>query len=178
MKVNAVLVVSASNVNEKGQFIDAGVSGITGFVSLAPQQLFSQEFELSRKPLHHRTIELKYWLDYPENGEYQRERSLTVAIVHEMDRPLDIPFFSLDSLNQGKELRDLMNEEIEGTGAFAFYHMVGPLVVSSDAESKFFLNDSEMILFKNLFTVAYNFQDSFKANHSYKEFLENCHRQD
>lgn len=178
MKVNAVITVSSSNVNEKGGFIDAGVSGISGFVSLTPQQLFSQEFELSRKPLHHKTIKLEYWTDYPENGEYQKERSLSVAIVHDKDRPLDIPFFSLESLNKAKELRDLMNEEIEETGAYAFFHMAGPLVVSSDAESKFFFNDSEMILFQYLFTVAYNFQDLFKANHSYKEFLDNCHRQD
>jgi hypothetical protein len=174
MKVNVVIAVSPSNVNEKGHFIDAGVSGISGIVSSTPQQLFSQEFELSVLPLHHRTIQLEYWTDYPENGEYQKERTLSVAIVHDKDRPLDVPFFSIDSLNQARKLRDLMNEEIEKTGAYAFFHMAGPVVVSSNAESKFALNDSEIILFQDLFKVAYDFQDSFNSSSSsYKEFLEN-----
>jgi hypothetical protein len=66
-----------------------------------------------------------------------------------------------------------MNEEIEESGAYAFYHMCGPLVTSSNGDSKFCLDDSEMILLSCLFMTVYNFEDSFKNTNtiSYKDFI-------
>jgi len=64
MKVNAIIYVSTSKVNDKGRLIDAGVSGISGFVE-EHQQLFNKEFELKQTPLHHKVIELEYWNEYP-----------------------------------------------------------------------------------------------------------------
>ena len=43
MKVNAIIYVSTSKVNVNGRLIDAGVSGISGFVE-EHQQLFNKEF--------------------------------------------------------------------------------------------------------------------------------------
>jgi hypothetical protein len=65
MKVNAIIYVSTSKVDDKGGLIDAGVSGISGFVE-ENQQLFNKEFELKQTPLHHKVIELEYWNEYPE----------------------------------------------------------------------------------------------------------------
>ena len=177
MKVNAIIYVSTSKVNDKGRLIDAGVSGISGFVE-EHQQIFNKEFELKQTPLHHKVIDLKYWTEYPE---YQKTRTITVAIVHDRYKCIDIPFFPIESINEAKNYRDKMNEEIEESGAYAFYHMCGPIVASSNGDSKFCLDDSEMILLSHLFMTVYNFEDSFKKNTntiSYKDFLNQCHRQD
>lgn len=196
MKVNAVIYVSTSKVNDKGRLIDAGVSGISGFVE-EHQQLFNTEFELKQTPLHHKVIELEYWSDPVETKDtvnekfydsvesvlndmrlssYQKIRSLTVAIVHDKYKSTDIPFFPIESINEAKNYRDKMNKEIEESGAYAFFHMAGPLVASSNGDSKFCLNDSEMILLSYLFMTVYNFEDSFKNTNtiSYKDFLNQC----
>ena len=169
MKVNAIIYVSTSKVNDKDRLIDAGVSGISGFVE-ENQQLFNKEFELKQTPLHHKVIDSKYWTEYPE---YQKIRSLTVAIVHDKYKCTDIPFFPIESINEAKNYRDKMNEEIEESGAYAFYHMCGPLVTSSNGDSKFCLDDSEMILLSCLFMTVYNFEVSFKNTNtiSYKDFI-------
>ena len=203
MKVNAIIYVSTYKVDDKGGLIDAGVSGISGFVE-EHQQLFNKEFELKQTPLHHKVIELKYWNEYPELydtkdtanekfydsvdsvlnemrlSSYQKTRSLTVAIVHDKYKCIDIPFFPIESINEAKNYRDKMNEEIEESGAYAFFHMAGPIVASSNGDSKFCLNDSEMILLTHLFMTVYNFEDSFKNtnNISYKDFLNRCQHQD
>jgi len=204
MKVNAIIYVSTSKVNDKGRLIDAGVSGISGFVE-EHQQIFNKEFELKQTPLHHKVIDLKYWTENQEiyNSEnpdetkytvnenfydnemrlssYQKTRSITVAIVHDKYKCIDIPFFPIESINEAKNYRDKMNEEIEKRGAYAFFHMCGPIVASSNGDTKFCLDDSEMILLSHLFMTVYNFEDSFKKNTntiSYKDFLNQCHRQD
>jgi hypothetical protein len=160
MKVNAIIYVSAN----KGKLIDSGVSGISGFVE-EEQQLFNKEFELKHTPLHHKVIELEYWADYPE---YQKIRTLTVAIVHDKYKSIDVPFFPIESLNEAKIYRDKMNKEIEESCEYALFHMGGPLITSSNGDSQFFLNDSEMILLHYLFMTVYNFKDSFKNT---KDFL-------
>jgi hypothetical protein len=203
MKVNAIIYVSTSKINDKGRLIDAGVSGISGFVE-EHQHLFNKEFELKQTPLHHKVIDVKYWNEYPELNEtkdtmtenfydsvdsvlnemrlssYQKTRSLTVAVVHDKYKCIDIPFFPIESINEAKNYRDKMNEEIEESGAYAFFHMAGPIVASSNGDSKFCLNDSEMILLTHLFMTIYNFEDSFKNTNtiSYKDFLNQCEHQD
>ena len=198
MKVNAIIYVSTSKINDKGRLIDAGVSGISGFVE-EHQQLFNKEFELKQTPLHHKVIDVKYWNEYPELNEtkdtvndsdsdlnemglssYQKTRSLTVAVVHDKYKSIDIPFFPIEYINEAKNYRDKMNEEIEESGAYAFFHMAGPIVASSNGDSKFCLNDSEMILLTHLFMTVYNFEDSFKNTNtiSYKDFLNQCEHQD
>ena len=198
MKVNAIIYVSTSKINDKGRLIDAGVSGISGFVE-EHQQLFNKEFELKKTPLHHKVIYVKYWNEYPELNEtkdtvndsdsdlnemglssYQKTRSLTVAVVHDKYKSIDIPFFPIEYINEAKNYRDKMNEEIEESGAYAFFHMAGPIVASSNGDSKFCLNDSEMILLTHLFMTVYNFEDSFKNTNtiSYKDFLNQCEHQD
>jgi hypothetical protein len=203
MKVNAIIYVSTSNVDDKGGLIDAGVSGISGFIE-EHQQLFNKEFELKQTPLHHKVIDLEYWNEYPELydtkgtanenfydsvdsvlnemrlSSYQKTRSLTIAVVHDKYKSKDIPFFPIESINDAKNYRDKMNEEIEESGAYAFFHMAGPIVASSNGDLKFCLNDSEMILLTHLFMMVYNFEDSFKNtnNISYKDFLNRCQHQD
>lgn len=187
--VHAIVYVSSKNQSKNGVLINAGVTGISGYVDgfgTLSQKLMCREFSLppSAEVLYRSNISFKVSADEidhdaPLDKKYESTKYMTVAILHENNRIQDIPYFSVEALDQAR--KDEVNKSHKKSGTFIGFHVGGPVVESADNSVQFALNDDEMSTCGGLFTTAYQFEDSFATcacGKSYKEMLQDIERID
>ena len=134
--VHAIVYISSKNQNKKGLLIDAGVTGISGYVDgfgTMSQKLMCREFPLpsTTEILYKTTIsfsinsdELNYEAETIEE-KYTSTKIMKIAIIHENNRIHDIPYFSAEALLNAKEVKKRHDKHIEETGEFLFFHLGG-----------------------------------------------------
>lgn len=181
--VHAIVYVSSKNQNKKGLLINAGVTGISGYVDgfgTMPQKLMCREFSLpsTTEILYKTTIsfsihsdEVNYEAETMEE-RYTSTNIMKIAIIHENNRIHDIPYFSADALLNAKEVKERRNKDIEKTGEFLFFHLCGPQVSSDDNSVIFSMNENELSTCNALIYTSYLFEDSFQTRKDYKDMLE------
>jgi len=189
--VHAIVYVSSKNQSKNGELINAGVTGISGYVDgfgTLSQKLMCREFTLppSTEVLYRSNISFTVSADEidhdaPLDKKYEATKYMTVAILHENNRIQDIPYFSVEALDQARELKDELDKRHMKDGMFIAFHVGGPVVQSADKSVQFSFNDDEMSTCGGLFTTAYQFEDSFttcSCGKSYKEMLQDIERID
>lgn len=183
--VHAIVYVSSKNQSTNGELINAGVTGISGYVDgfeTLSQKLMCREFSLppSTEVLYKSNISFTVSADEidhdaPLDKKYDATKYMTVAILHENNRIKDIPYFSVEALDQARKDKDDGNKSHKKSGTFIGFHLGGPVVHSADNSVQFALNDDEMSTCGGLFTLAYQFEDSFATcacGKSYKKMLQ------
>jgi len=183
--VHAIVYISSKNQNKNGALNNAGVTGISGYVDgfgTWSQKLMCREFSLppSAEVLYRSNISFKVSADEidhdaPLDKKYEATKHMTVAILHENNRIKDIPYFSVEALDQARKDKDEVNKSHKKSGTFIGFHVGGPVVHSADNSVQFALNDDEMSTCGGLFTTAYQFEDSFatcSCGKTYKEILQ------
>jgi len=184
VQVNAILYVSTANQNAKGSLIDSGLTGLSLFVespNTLQQKLSSQLIDI---PPHvdvifTKKITKECWRTEPDftqedmDARYKENIDYEFAIIHDKFKgEIDVPYFLNSDLVKSQTAKNQMNKEIETEGAYGLYHMCGPVVLSSDGQTSFAMNDEELDLFQwIMYNVLYFFEDS-KGRISYKELLQ------
>ena len=189
--VHAIVYVSSKNQSKNGELINAGVTGISGYVDgfgTWSQKLMCREFvlPLTTEVLYRSNISFTVSADEidhdaPLDKKYDATKYMTVAILHENNRIQDIPYFSVEALDQARRAKDELDERHMKSGTFIGFHVGGPVVQSVDKSVQFAFNDDEMSTCGGLFTLAYQFEDSFGScacGKSYKKMLQEIERTD
>jgi hypothetical protein len=180
--VHAIVYISSKN-QKKEQLINAGVTGISGYVDgfgTISQKLMCREFPLpsTAEILYKTTISFSIYLDTPNSEaetleeKYTSKKIMKIAIIHENNRIHDIPYFSAEALLNAKEIKERNNKVIEKTGENLFFHVGGPQVSSDDNSVRFSMDENELSTCSALICTAYVFEDSFKTRKDYKNMLE------
>ena len=183
-KVNAIMYVSTANQNSKGFLNDSGLVGISAYVdnpNTLEQKIMNRCIEIPPNVdvLFTKKITKSCWRIEPDfttesmEERYKENIDYEIAIIHDKFRgKIDVPNFLNSDLMKCQTAKIKMNEEIERNGDYGLFHMGGPVVLSSDGQTSFAMNDEELDLFRWIMHgVLYYFEDS-NGRKAYKELLE------
>jgi hypothetical protein len=178
---HAIVYVSSRNQTEKGQLINAGVVGMSGYVDdygTWSQKLMCREFPLppQAEVLKQGMISFTVYSDeidhnLPMEEKYEATKRMKIVVLHDKNRVEGLPYFSVEALNEARDAKVELNKRIERCGANICFHIGGPMVVSEDGSSCFDLNENELSTCQGLFQVAYGLEDSFERRDVYKRML-------
>ena len=176
-RMNAILYVSSKKQSE------GGLTSISTFVDYPKQ--FNQKLGVQwiDIPPHvdilfTKKITKNCWRVEPDlskesmDERYQETNDYEIAIIHEKFRgDIKAPYFLntelINAQNAKKEMDGFIQDE------YAFYHINGPLVYSSDWKTLFSMNDEELDFFQSIVHyVLYYFED-LHGKENYRELLEN-----
>jgi len=182
-RVNAILYVSSKNISNKGVLIDSGLTSISTIVDSPNsfnQKLAVQWIDI---PLHvdilfTKKITKSCWRVEPDLSKKKMEERYTemndyeVAIIHEKFRgDIKAPYFLNTELMNAQTAKIKKDKQVHG--AYAMFHIGGPVVFSSDRQTSFSMNDEELDFFQTIVHyVLYYFED-FHGKEKYREMLEN-----
>jgi hypothetical protein len=178
---HAIVYVSSKNQTEKGQLINAGVVGMSGYVDdygTYSQKLMCREFPLppQAEVLKQGIISFTVYPheidhDLPMEEKYEVTKHMKIVVLHDKNRVEGLPYFSVEALNEARVAKFELNKRTESSGGYILFHMGGPNVVSDDGSTCFDLNENELSTCQGLFQVAYGLEDSFETREVYKRML-------
>jgi hypothetical protein len=109
----------------------------------------------------------------PED-RYTRVKTFSFAVLHDSQRLPDTSFYSINDLHEGREDKEIHDDEIEEDANYIGYHAGGPVVVSNNRDW-FSMNCDEVMLLWELFSSVYKWSRGIV---DYKAFVETYKQQD